>query len=103
MRGRNLHHDLVERHWRGVDDARAGRAMRENFLWYQRTGVETDRTGRNQIAPAQREQIGRARAGADEMHGHSPSPSAIAAVAVLSPEVLPSLKKSAPRPPAARA
>src|SRR2546429_9801321 len=74
MRGRNLRYDLIERHWRGVDDSRAGGAMREHLLWHQRAGIKTDRTGRDEIAPAQGQEIGRAGSGADEMHGHSPSP-----------------------------
>ena len=43
LRGRNLGDDLIERQQRGVDDARAGRAMREDFLWHQRSRVKADR------------------------------------------------------------
>src|ERR1700730_16129651 len=88
MRGHDLRHDVVKRKGRGVDDPRARRAMRKNVLRHKRAGIETDRTGGDEVAPAQGEQVGRAGAGADEMHGHGSSPSAIAAVAVLSRETL---------------
>src|ERR1043166_8648169 len=61
--------------------------MRENALRHERARIEADGTGSNQVASAQRKQICGARARADEVHCHSPSPSAIAAVAVRSCEV----------------
>src|SRR5208282_4701695 len=63
--------DLVERQRRGVDDARAGRAVREQFTWHDRAGVETNRTARDEIATAHGDKVRRARPGADEMHGHN--------------------------------
>ena len=44
--------------------------------WHQRAGVEADRTARQQVAPAQGDEVGRAGAGADEMDGHAPRPGA---------------------------
>jgi len=70
MRSFDLGDNFVQRQRRGVDDARSGRAMREDILRHQRPGIEADRAGRDQVASAQGEEIGRARAGADEMHGH---------------------------------
>ena len=66
--------DGVERQRRGVDDARARRAMLEKRLRHQRAGVEADRAARDEIAAAQGDQIGRAGPGADEMHGHGAAP-----------------------------
>ena len=44
--------------------------MRQQFARHDRAGVEADRAARHEIAPAQRDEIGRARSGADEMHRH---------------------------------
>src|SRR5260370_6618939 len=98
-----LRHDVVKRKGRGVDDPRARRAMRKNLLWHKRAGIETDRTGGDKVAPAQGEQVGRAGAGADEMHRHGSSPSAIAAVAVLSRETVRVETRRPCRPTAATA
>src|SRR5258708_38240812 len=73
--------DLVERHRRGVDDTRAGRAMIEECLRHQRAGVEAHGAARDQVAATHGDQIGGARPGADEMHRHRPSPVAMAQVA----------------------
>ena len=45
--------DLVERQRRGVDDARARRAMRSSSARHDRAGIEADRAARDQVAPAQ--------------------------------------------------
>ena len=66
-----LRHDRIEIERRGVDDPRARRAMVEQRFRDQRAGVEADRAARDQVAPAQGDEIGRAGSGADEMHGHS--------------------------------
>ena len=79
VRRDKLRLDLVERHRRGVDDARARRAMGEQFLRHDRAGIETDRAARDEVAPAHRDQIGCARPGADEMYGHGASPLAASA------------------------
>ena len=70
MRGDELGFDLVERHRRGIDDPRAGRTMGEQLRRHDRAGVETDRAAREQVASAHGDEVGRARSGADEMHGH---------------------------------
>ena len=70
MRPHELRFDLIEAHRRGIDDARAGRAVNEKLRRHERAGVETDRTARQQLAPAHRDEIGGAGACADEMHGH---------------------------------
>ena len=55
--------------------------MLEQRLRHQRAGIEADRAARDQVAAAHRDQVGRARSGADEMHRHRPSPTAMAQVA----------------------
>src|SRR3954451_23294869 len=103
MRGRDFRHDVVERQRRGVDDPRARRAMRQNLARYQRAGIEADRTGRDEVAAAQGQEIGGGRPGADEMHRHGPSPPAIAAVAVRSCDTTRELTSRALRPAATSA
>src|SRR5215468_7701012 len=76
-----LFDDLVQRQRRGVDDARARRAVLEELLRHQRAGIEADRTATDQVAPAHRYQIDGARPGTYEMHCHRPSPLAMAQVA----------------------
>ena len=68
--------DLVEIERRGVDDARARRAMVEQRLRYQRARIEADRAARDEVASAQGDEVGRAGSGADEMHGHGASATA---------------------------
>src|SRR4051794_17581692 len=86
MCGGDLRDDFIERQRRGVDDARARRAMRQDAFGDKRAGIETDRTDGDEVAAAQCQQIRGAWPRADEMHRHAPSPSAIAAVAVRSCE-----------------
>ena len=71
MRGLHFRDDVVERQWRRVDDAGVRRTMRQHASGHERARVKTDRAARDEIAPAQRQKIGGAGAGADEMHGHS--------------------------------
>ena len=52
--------------------------MRQHARRHQRARIEADRAARDQVAPAQRDEIGRAGPGADEMHGHG-----VASVATL--------------------
>ncbi len=66
--------DLVEVERCGVDDAGAGRAQREKLRRHDRAGIEADRAARDEVAPAHGDEIGRAGAGADEMHGHGATP-----------------------------
>ena len=70
VRGHIFRLDLVERQRRGIDEARARRAVFQQFRRHDRAGIEADRAGGDEIAPAHRDQVGRARPGADEMHGH---------------------------------
>ncbi len=70
MGGLELGHDLLEAHGRGVDDAGARGTESEHGRMHERAGIEADRAAREEIAAAQREKVGRAGAGADEMHGH---------------------------------
>ena len=62
--------DRVEIERRGVDDPRVRRAMIEQGARDQRAGIETDGSARDEIAPAHCDEIGSARPGADEVHGH---------------------------------
>ena len=70
MRRFELGDDLIEAHRRRVDDARPVRAEREDVRVHERAGIETDRAARDEVCAAEREQVRRAGAGADEMHGH---------------------------------
>src|SRR5215813_14086312 len=70
MRRNELGFDLVERKGSGVDDVRAGRAIAQEVARHDRAGIETDRATGDQIAAAHGDQIGRARPGANEVHGH---------------------------------
>ena len=63
--------DLVQRQRRGVDDPRIRRAPFEQRERHQRSGVKADRAGGDQVSAANRDQVRRARPGADEMDGHS--------------------------------
>src|SRR3954452_9233371 len=103
MCGGDLRDDLIKRERRGVDDPRPGRAMRQYAFGDKRAGIETDRTGGDEVAAAQCQQIRGARPRADEMHRHAPPPSAIAAVAVRSCETTRVAINRAPGPAAASA
>ena len=70
MRRLELGDDLIEAHRRRVDDARPCGAQRKDLLVHQRAGIETDRAAGDEVRAAEREQVWRAGAGADEMHGH---------------------------------
>ena len=102
VRGDELRLDLVERHRRGVDDPRAGRAIGQQLLRHERAGVEADRAARDQIAAAHGDEVGRARPRADEMHGHGASP-VIASAQVAGPTATRGASSRAPGPPAASA
>ncbi len=45
-------------------------AMGEHARGHERARIKADRRARDEITPAQRQEIGGAGAGADEMHGH---------------------------------
>src|SRR5690606_27402672 len=80
--------DLVERQRRRIDDARARRAILQQLRRDDGAGIEADRASADEIAAANGDEVGRARAGADEVNGHvipqfvePASPSAIASPA----------------------
>src|SRR5262245_63579352 len=68
--GLELGDDLIEAHRRGVDDTRPFGAEREDLLVHQRPCIEADRAAADEMSAAERQQVRRAGAGADEMHGH---------------------------------
>src|SRR5271166_3821152 len=91
--------DPVETERGGVDDRRAGRAMIEQGLRDERAGIEADGAPGDQIAPAHRDEVGRAGPRADEMHGHQKSSErAIAQVAPSAASRAPSSFPPAPAP-----
>ena len=49
MRFADFGHDLVKVHRRGVDDLCAFGAMAQDFVRYQRAGIETDGAGRDDV------------------------------------------------------
>ena len=70
VRALELGDDRVERQVLGVDDARAGGRVVEDLAREQRAGVQADRARGDEVAPAEGQEIGGARAGADEVDGH---------------------------------
>ena len=68
--GGDLRHDRVEVEGRGVDDARPRRTPGQDLRCHQRTGIEADGAGGDQVAPAHGDEVWRTGAGADEMNGH---------------------------------
>ncbi len=82
--GQELRLDRIEVERGGVDQPRAGRAMRQQVGRHDRPGVEADRAGGEQPGAAQRDEVGRPRPGADEMDRHA-GRSASAQVAHPSP------------------
>ena len=105
IRGGDFFHDLVERHARRIHHARAFGAVLKQRLGHEGTRIEANRAGRDQIPPAQRDKVGRARPRTDEMYRHLsfPSLSAIAAVAIPSPEITRTATSRPPGPTAASA
>ena len=76
-----LRFDAIQVQRRGIDQPRTGPAMRQQRGRDDRAGVKTHRTPREKVPPPQRYQIGRPRAGADEMNRHGTPLSASAQVA----------------------
>lgn len=68
--GDHLGDDFFEAHRRRVDDARAGRTPAEHRRVDQRSRVEADRAGADQVAAANGDEVGSAGTGADEVDGH---------------------------------
>src|SRR5580658_11356687 len=76
--------------------------MGEQFARHDGAGIEANRTARDQIAAAYRDQVGRARPGADEMHRHGAAPEA-ATAQVAEPMTSRGPRRRAAGPAAARA
>jgi hypothetical protein len=68
---RHRRDDLVQGQVGGVDQPRARRAVREDLGRDQAPGVQAHRALRQQALRPDGDQVSRARAGADEMNGHS--------------------------------
>ncbi len=74
MGGDELGLDLIEREGSGVDQPRPLRAETEDLRRDQRARIEADRATPEELAPAQGEEISRARPRSDEMHRHLKCP-----------------------------
>src|SRR3954463_5409699 len=72
--GNEFRLDLVECHGRRVDHPRIGRAVHQKLLRDDGAGVKAYRTASEQIAPAQRDEIGCAGPRAYQMHRHGVVP-----------------------------
>src|SRR6476646_6378832 len=94
--------DLVERQRRGIDDARACRAIVEQGARHDRAGIEADRAIRDEVAAAERDEVRSARPCAYEMYGHRVS-SVSASAQVTGPIEIRGRISLALGPPAARA
>src|SRR4029079_15522481 len=70
MRRFELGNDLLETQRRGIDDTSTVRAESEEIRMHERAGIEADRAARQNFAASNCNEIGRAGAGADEMHNH---------------------------------
>src|SRR6266702_5997043 len=77
--------DLVECHGRSVNDSRIVGAMREKLRGDQGAREEAYRAAREQVAAANRDEVGRAGSGTDEVDGHSVSAGAQASAQVTGP------------------
>ena len=62
--------DFIERHWRGVDEARTGRTPIQHGTRHDGAGVKANVAAGKQVASTHGDEIGSAGAGADEMNGH---------------------------------
>src|SRR4029079_17220333 len=79
MRGDELGLDLLERERRRVDDACAFWAVGQEFGGHDRAGIKTNGAASDQLAPAHRDEVGRAGTCTDEMHRHGASPESASA------------------------
>ena len=70
VRGFDFGDDLVEGERRGIDHPCARRGSGDDLRRHQRSGIETDRAGLDEAQTAQRDEVGGAGPGADEMHRH---------------------------------
>src|SRR5262249_43053363 len=94
--------DLVERHGRGVDEARVLGAPGEQIGRHDRAGIEAHGTAREDLLAAHGDEIGGARPGADEVHGHG-APPLSASAQVAGPTAVRGATRRAAGPPAANA
>ena len=76
--------DRIQIQRRGIDNTCALWAMLKQRRWDQRSRIQTDRTGRNQVAASQGQKIWGAWTGSNKMYGHSGTLSASAQVVVRS-------------------
>src|ERR1700716_3820504 len=88
--------DLVERHRRRLDDARAGRAVSKKRLGHERACIQADGTTRDEIASAHSNEIVRTGSRPYEMNRHDPSPMAMAQVTLLAATRAPSSRALGP-------
>src|SRR5262245_64035895 len=65
--------DVVERQRRGVDQSSPGRTISQQLRRHDGAGIETDRAAPEQVASPDRNKVGGARTGADEMDAHDRS------------------------------
>jgi hypothetical protein len=62
--------DLIERQRRGIDETRIWSAPGQHFGRNDRAGIEADRAFGEQVAATHGDEVGGARAGADEVDRH---------------------------------
>src|SRR5215470_510600 len=94
--------DFIERQRCGVDNAGIVRTLRKQFARHDRAGIEADRTARDQVPPAHRDEVRRARPRSDEMHRHGGA-SVSASAQVAGPIAMRAAMSRAVGPAAARA
>src|SRR5262252_1138713 len=95
--------DFIERQRCGVDNAGIARTLRKQFAWHDRAGIEADRTARDQVPPAHRDEVRRTRPRSDEMHRHGGGASVSASAQVTGPTAMRAAMRRAVGPAAARA
>src|SRR5262249_61302218 len=91
---------VVEGRRRGVDQSSPGRTISQQVRRDDRAGIETNRASPQQVAATDRNKVGGAWAGADEVHFHDRS-SLTASAQVALPTAIPALTSPPPTPPPA--
>src|SRR5260370_9202178 len=94
--------DVVGGQRRSVDQASPSRTISQQVRRDDRAGIETDRASPQQVAATDRNKVGGAWAGADEVHAHDRS-SLTASAQVALPTAIRGRISRAERPPPARA
>src|SRR5579871_2434947 len=102
MRPDEFRLDFVKRQRRRIDDAGIGGTLRQQLRWHDRACIETDRTTRDQVPPAYRDEVRRTRPRPNEMHRHGAAP-VFASAQVTGPTAMRGSISRAAGPPAARA